>query len=144
MVKLFAGGFPRDLEDQELKEIFEQFGTVEAVNIVRDKHTGISRRFGFVDMADEEDARQAIANLHEASIDDETISVKYADDRQKEKVASKQRFASAKKVEYKAKPKTKFQNKSYQKVDRTSDVSYQKVSRPGEGAPLRRRRKRIG
>ncbi len=89
MVKLFAGGFPRDLDEQELKDIFSQYGLVEAVNIVRDKHTGISRRFGFVDMADVEGARLAIANLHEASIDGDTISVKYADDREKQKEQNK-------------------------------------------------------
>lgn len=137
MVKLFAGGFPRDLEDLELREIFEQFGKVEAVNIVRDKHTGISRRFGFVDMANEDEARQAIANLHEASIDEETISVKYADDRQKEKLANKR--SSAKKVEFKARPKPK----TYQKVSRPGEVTYQKVNRPGEGTPFKRPRKRI-
>lgn len=103
MVKLFAGGFPRDLEDIELKEIFEQFGTVEAVNIVRDKHTGISRRFGFVDMTDEEGAANAIANLHEASVDDDTISVTIADERQKEKEETKKQLA-AQKAQMKAKP----------------------------------------
>ncbi len=135
MIKLFAGGFPRDLEDLELKEIFEQFGTVEAVNIVRDKHTGISRRFGFVDMVEEEDAKQAISNLHEASIDNEVISVKYADDRQKEKLAPKR--PAAKKIEFRPKPK------SYQKLSRPGEVTYQKVSRPGEGTPFKRPRKRI-
>ena len=136
MIKLFAGGFPRDLEDLELKEIFEQFGKVEAVNIVRDKHTGISRRFGFVDMADVEEARMAIANLHEASIDEEVISVTYADDRQKEKLAKK---AGAKKVEI----KSRLKSKTYQKVTRPGDVTYQKVSRPGEATPFKRPRKRI-
>ncbi|PWG80895.1 RNA recognition motif domain-containing protein [Pararcticibacter amylolyticus] len=139
MVKLFAGGFPRDLEDLELKEIFEQFGKVEAVNIVRDKHTKISRRFGFVDMADEEEARRAVANLHEASIDDETISVTFADDRQKEKVANKRR--GAQKVDIKSRPK--FKAKTYQKVSRPGEVTYQKVTRPGEGISGRRPRKRI-
>lgn len=134
MIKLFAGGFPRDLEDLELREIFEQFGTVEAVNIVRDKHTGISRRFGFVDMADEDGAASAIANLHEASIDEETISVILADDRQKEKEEAKKR--AAQKVEIKSKPKGRF--KSAQKV------TYTKVGRPGDSAvPGRRPRKRI-
>lgn len=140
MIKLFAGGFPRDLEDLELKEIFEQFGKVEAVNIVRDKHTGVSRRFGFVDMATEEDARNAISNLHEASIDDDIISVVYADDRQKEKQAVKKK--AAQKVEIKSKPK--MYGKTYQKVSRPGDVSYQKVGRPGEGSMTGRRpRKRI-
>lgn len=110
MVKLFAGGFPRDLEDVELKEIFEQFGVVEAVNIVRDKHTGISRRFGFVDMADAESAARAIANLHEASVDDDTISVIIADDRQKDKEAAKK--MAAQKVQIKPKPKTNFKPRS--------------------------------
>ncbi|MGV3704026.1 MAG: RNA recognition motif domain-containing protein [Arcticibacter sp.] len=124
MVKLFAGGFPRDLEEIELKDIFEQFGTVESVNIVRDKHTGISRRFGFVVMPNEEEASIALQSLHEASIDQDVISVTYADDRKKEKPAPPK--PAARKIEYKAKPKI-----------------YQKVTRPGERVGGKRPRKRI-
>ncbi len=136
MIKLFAGGFPRDLEDLELREIFEQFGTVESVNIVRDKHTGISRRFGFVDMSDEQGAASAIANLHEASIDDETISVILADDRQKEKEEAKKR--AAQKVNIKTmKPRPKFKGGPQK-------VTYTKVARAGDSpAPGKRPRKRI-
>ena len=125
MIKLFAGGFPRDLEELELKDIFEQYGTVDAVNIVRDKHTGISRRFGFVDMPNEEEAVLALQNLHEASIDQDVISVTYADDRKKVKPEPAPR-TFGRKVEVKFKPKI-----------------YQKVSRPGERVGGKRPRKRI-
>lgn len=78
MTKLFVGGIPADLEDVELEEIFRDFGTVISVNIVRDKRTKASRRFGFVDMASSEDARRAIDLLHTGSIDGQEISVKLA------------------------------------------------------------------
>ena len=81
MIRLFAGGFPRDLEESELQEIFEQYGQVLAVKIVRDKKTAISRRFGFVDMATQEGADLAMAELHGGSIDEDEISVKLVDER---------------------------------------------------------------
>lgn len=124
MVKLFAGGFPRDLEEIELKDIFEQFGAVDSVNIVRDKHTGISRRFGFVNMPNDDEAALALQSLHEASIDQDVISVTIADDRKKEKPVAPKPLG--RKIEYKSKPKV-----------------YQKVTRPGERVGGKRPRKRI-
>jgi len=76
--KLFVGGFPRDLEEVELEEIVSEYGKVVAVKIVRDKKTGISRRFGFVEMAFKEDAQRVIEMLNEGTIDGEVLGVKEA------------------------------------------------------------------
>ena len=76
MVKLFVGGFPRDLEESELEEIFAEYGQVGSVKIVRDKRTGISRRFGFVEMMTPEGANNVMEALNGGSIDEEEVSVK--------------------------------------------------------------------
>lgn len=78
MTKLFVGGLPSDLEETELEEIFREFGSVISVNIVRDKRTKASRRYGFVDMGTREAADNAINLLHTGSIDGQEISVKLA------------------------------------------------------------------
>lgn len=85
MTKLFVGGIPQDLDEEELKDIFTEFGSVIAVNIVRDKRTRISRRFGFVEMDTEEEARKAISLFHGGNIDDQEISVKPIDPDPKKK-----------------------------------------------------------
>ncbi len=76
MTKLFVGGIPRDMDEEELKDIFSEFGNVIATNIIRDKRTGVSRRYGFVEMETEDSARKAIGLLHGGSIDDQEVSVK--------------------------------------------------------------------
>lgn len=78
MYKLFIGGFPRDLEEDELQEIVEEYGAVTSVKIIRDKKTGISRRYGFVEMATREDASRVIQMLNEGTIDGEVLGVKEA------------------------------------------------------------------
>ena len=142
MIRLFAGGFPRDLEESELQEIFEQYGQVLAVKIVRDKKTAISRRFGFVDMASQEGADMAMAELHGGSIDEDVISVKLADDRMAEKVKPK---AARRKVTKFGKP-TNGYNKagsSYGKPgNKPFNKRYPKSNAPA-GAPMREKRPRL-
>lgn len=76
MTKLFVGGIPEDMDEIELTDIFKEFGGVVAANIVREKRTQKSRRYGFVEMDTEESAQQAVNLLHGGSIDDKEISVK--------------------------------------------------------------------
>lgn len=76
MTKLFVGGIPEDMDEVELTDIFNEFGGVVAANIVREKRTQKSRRYGFVEMDTEESAQKAINLLHGGSIDEREISVK--------------------------------------------------------------------
>lgn len=65
----------RTREDQ-LRQLFEQFGQVTSAKIIFDKATGRSKGFGFVEMADDSSARQAISALNETEFDGRTIVVK--------------------------------------------------------------------
>ncbi len=76
MTKLFVGGIPADMDEQELIDIFTEFGSVVAANVVRDKRAQASRRYGFVEMDTEDAAVKAISLLHGGSIDGQEISVK--------------------------------------------------------------------
>jgi RNA recognition motif-containing protein len=62
-VKIYVGNLPFSVTEEELRELFEQHGTVHSVRLIDDKHTGRPRGFGFVDMDDAE-ARAAIEALH--------------------------------------------------------------------------------
>ncbi len=64
-MKIFVIGLPYDLDDAELEEIFEKFGKVASAKVTLDKETGKSRGFGFVDMPNAEEARDAIENLND-------------------------------------------------------------------------------
>jgi RNA recognition motif-containing protein len=81
MTKLFIVGFPRDMEEIELVELFSIHGLVNIVTIVTDQITGESKGYGFITMADGAGAERAIAALDQAEIDGRVISVRFADDK---------------------------------------------------------------
>jgi RNA recognition motif-containing protein len=80
-MNLFVVGLPYDLDDAELMEIFEKFGTVTSAKVAMDKETGKSRGFGFVDMPIDAEAKEAIENLTDISLGKKPLIVKQAEDR---------------------------------------------------------------
>ncbi len=80
-MNLFVAGLPYDLDDDELMEIFEKFGTIKSAKVAIDKETGKSRGFGFVEMPIESEAKDAIENLNDISLGKKPLVVKAADDR---------------------------------------------------------------
>ena len=63
---------------EELEAAFAKYGQVVSVNIVRDKQTGRSKGYGFVEMPNDDEANNAIAALHEKELDGRQIVVKVA------------------------------------------------------------------
>ena len=80
-MNLFVAGLPYDLDDDELMEIFEKFGVVKSAKVAMDKETGKSRGFGFVEMQNDAEAKDAIENLNDISLGKKPLVVKQADDR---------------------------------------------------------------
>ena len=77
-MNIYVGNLAWKTRQNELKELFENFGEVTNAFIVRDKVTRRSRGFGFVEMADEKEARQAIEKLNNTVFLDRTITVNEA------------------------------------------------------------------
>ncbi len=80
-MKLFVAGLPYDLFDDELVEIFEKFGAIVSAKVAIDKETGKSKGFAFVDMQNDEDAKEAIEHLNDISLGKKPLVVKQADER---------------------------------------------------------------
>jgi cold-inducible RNA-binding protein len=80
-MNIFVAGLPYDLDDAELEEIFEKFGTVTSAKVAIDKETGKSRGFGFVEMPVEAEAKEAIEGLNDISLGKKPLVVKAAEDR---------------------------------------------------------------
>lgn len=78
---IFVAGLPYDLDDAELEEIFEKFGTVKSAKVTMDKETGKSRGFGFVEMPNTDEANDAIENLNDISLGKKPLVVKAAEER---------------------------------------------------------------
>lgn len=80
-MKIFVAGLPYDLDDAELTEIFEKFGTITSAKVAIDKETGKSKGFAFVDMPNREEAKDAIESLNDMSLGKKPLVVKEAEER---------------------------------------------------------------
>ena len=80
-MKLFVAGLPFDVDDQELNEIFGDYGTVGSAKVIMDRDTGKSRGFGFVEYPDDEHAQAAIKALDGATLSGKTLAVRVAEDK---------------------------------------------------------------
>ena len=75
MYKLFVGGLPFATTDDELKELFAAHGTVASATVVRDRESGRSKGFGFVEFEKDEEGKAAEKALNGADLGGRAISV---------------------------------------------------------------------
>jgi cold-inducible RNA-binding protein len=80
-MKLFVAGLPYDLDDAELEEFFEKFGKVVSARVSMDRETGKSKGFGFVEMENDTEAKEAIEHLDGISLGKKPLVVKQAEDK---------------------------------------------------------------
>ena len=76
--KLYVGNLSYEVTEDDLKKSFGEIGECVTVNIVRDKYSGNSRGFGFVEMATEEEAQEAIKKLNGGELSGREIIVQKA------------------------------------------------------------------
>lgn len=76
--KLFVGSLPWAVDDQKLQELFASFGQVLSATVLKDRETGRSRGFGFVEMADDAAADEAVDKLNGSDLDGRKIVVNVA------------------------------------------------------------------
>ena len=80
-MKLFVACLPYDFDDVDLKEMFELYGEVSSAKVAIDRETGKSRGFGFLEMPNDAEAKEAIQTLHGASLKrGKPLSVSQADE----------------------------------------------------------------
>jgi len=73
--KLFVGGLSYNTQVEELRDLFAQAGEVVSANIIKDKFTNQSRGFGFVEMATEEQAAEAIKRFNGTQLNGRSLVV---------------------------------------------------------------------
>lgn len=67
-MNIYIGNINYKLSEEELQQIFEEYGDVVSLKIIKDKRTGRSKGYGFVEMSNKESALQAIENLNRKEI----------------------------------------------------------------------------
>jgi len=77
-MNIYVGNLSYKVSDQELEEVFEEFGEVISAKVIKDRETGRSKGFGFVEMANDEDAQTAIEELDGAEISGRAVKVNKA------------------------------------------------------------------
>lgn len=87
--KLFVGGISWNTTEDTLKAYFEKVGKVVEVRILKDKYTGKSRGYGFVEMGSTDLAKAAIAELHGTTLDDRELKVDHANPMTEDKANQK-------------------------------------------------------
>ena len=76
--KLYVGNLPFETGEDELRQLFAQIGSVDAVNVMRDMATGRARGFAFVEMGTDEGARKAIDELNAKQFNGRALTVNEA------------------------------------------------------------------
>ncbi len=78
-MKLLIRNLARNITEAELRDLFEEHGTVQSCHLIMDKETGGSKGFGFVEMPKPGEAKAAIKTLNNQDVDGSKIRVKKAE-----------------------------------------------------------------
>ena len=84
-MNIYAGNLSNEVTEEDLRQAFEAFGQVESVTIIKDKFTGESRGFGFVEMPAKAEAQAAIDGLKDTELKGRTLNVNEARPREDRK-----------------------------------------------------------
>jgi RNA recognition motif-containing protein len=77
-MNIYVGNLSYEVTDDDLRQAFEQYGVVTTATVVKDKFSGQSRGFGFVEMADKAEAEKAIAAINGKALKGRTLNVNEA------------------------------------------------------------------
>ena len=78
--KLYVGNLSHDVENVDLEKLFSESGTVQSVNVIKDRDSGRNRGFGFVEMKNEQEATSAIENFNSKEFKGRSLRVNLAND----------------------------------------------------------------
>jgi len=73
--KLYIGNLPYNITETALREMFTPVGVVDSVSIITDRDTGRPKGFAFVEMTDDDAAKQAISQINGKTLDNRSITV---------------------------------------------------------------------
>ena len=77
-MNIYVGNLSFDATEADIENAFNQYGNVNSVNIIKDRETGRSRGFGFVEMSDSHDGQEAIEGVNLKEIAGRAVTVNEA------------------------------------------------------------------
>jgi RNA recognition motif-containing protein len=91
-VNIFVGNLTYSATDADLRQLFEQYGAVDKINIITDRDTGRSKGFGFVEMPESQAAKAAMQGLNGKELDGRALTVNEAKPREPRRETSRSRW----------------------------------------------------
>ena len=91
-VNIFVGNLAFSATDHDLRQLFEQYGVVDKINVITDRDTGRSKGFGFVEMPESTAAKAAIQGLKGKELEGRALTVNEAKPREPRREPSRSRW----------------------------------------------------
>lgn len=91
-MNIYVGQLPYNVNEDELREMFTEYGEIASLNLVKDRFSGQSKGFGFIDMPNNSEADKAIKALNKSSLKGREIKVNQAEERRKKSTFRKRRY----------------------------------------------------
>lgn len=77
-VQIYVGNLNYRMTEEALQELFAKYGEVVSTKIIKDRYSGRSKGFGFVEMENKDDGEKAVQELNESEVDGRNIRVNFA------------------------------------------------------------------
>ena len=84
-MNIYVGQLPYSVTEDELREMFLQYGKVSSLNLIMDRYSGQSKGFGFIEMPNNSEADQAIKGLNKSMLKGREIKVNQSEERRNKK-----------------------------------------------------------
>ena len=84
-MNIYVGNLAYSIDDEELRAAFESFGTVDSATVIKDKFSGRSKGFGFVEMTDDEEGQKAVDEMNGKEIGGRPVKVDKARPRERDR-----------------------------------------------------------
>ena len=84
-MNIYVGQLPYNVDENELKEMFSEFGEIASINLIMDHYSGRSKGFGFIDMPNNSEADTAIKALNKTMLKGREIKVNQVQKQKKDK-----------------------------------------------------------
>lgn len=91
-MNIYVGNLPYNATEDELRSKFEEYGQVSSANIIKDRDTGRSKGFGFIEMPDDGEAEEAIQALNEFEMGGRNLRVNQARPKEKRERGGRPRY----------------------------------------------------
>lgn len=77
-MRIYVGNLSRDVTEEDLRALFQPFGKLDEVTIVKERYNNVSKGFGFIEMPEKAEAEAAIAGLHRKELKGQSMDVNEA------------------------------------------------------------------